>query len=111
MFMKISEQEFIDALDLLQKQFDWDSEFDHHMEKAFPGSHAPIYDNSYLWNASIKLLEIATGDQYGYIESWVFERNFGRNGGIEISWMEDGKKVEVELKNAQMLYSFLRDEF
>ena len=108
--MKITEQEFIDALDLLRKQADWDLEFMGHMEKAFSGSHAPIYDNSYLWNASIKLLEIATGDQYDYIEDWVYERDFGRNGGMELSWIEEGKKVSVELKDAQMLYRFLRDD-
>lgn len=107
--MKISEIEFVEAIDNLKQQSDFDHSFSVNMEKAFPGCYPPIYENGYLWKAVIKLLEIATNDKAETISWWVYETNFGEDTDKSISWEENGKEIIVYLRTAQELYNYLKE--
>lgn len=48
--MKISEMEFVEAIDNLKQQSDFDHSFSVNMEKAFPGCYPPIYEGKQLSN-------------------------------------------------------------
>lgn len=105
----ISKEEFIKAIEALKQQNAVDDNFHTHMEAAFPGSYAPIYENV-LWALSIHLLELAMEDRYEYVSWWVYETDFGKREDMtEITWTEDGQEKSVNLMTAEALYDFLVD--
>lgn len=106
--INISEEDFIEAINALKKQLDHDESFGKSMEDAFPGSYAPIYDNHYLWEATIRLLEIATNDTNNTIEWWIYETKFGTEPNMNIIEKRDGEDVSVSLSTAKELYNYLK---
>lgn len=105
----ITKEEFLKAIEALKQQNVIDDNFQTHMEAAFPGSFAPIYENS-LWALSIHLLELAMEDRYEYVSWWVYETDFGKREDMtEITWTEDGQEKTVNLMTAEALYDFLVD--
>jgi hypothetical protein len=70
-----------------------DDFFGESVENAFPGCHAPIYDNHYLWEAMIRLLEVATNDTSRIIEWWIYETKFGTEPKMNIIEKESVKKL------------------
>ena len=103
----IPREEFLKAIEVLKQQNAIDDNFQTHMEAAFPGSYAPIYENG-LWKLSIHLLELAMEDHYEYVSWWVYETDYGKREDMtEISWTEDGQEKSVNLTTAEALYDFL----
>lgn len=103
----IPKEEFLKAIEALKQQNAIDDNFQTHMEAAFPGSYAPIYENC-LWELSIHLLELAMEDRYEYVSWWVYETDYGKREDMtEISWTEDGQEKSVKLTTAEALYDFL----
>jgi len=108
--MYIPEEEFTKAIHAMKKQLDHDNSFGKSMEDAFPGCHAPIYDNHYLWEGMIKLLEIATNDVGKVIEWWIYEAKFGTDSNKDIVGKENGKEIVVTLSTAEDLYNYLKSK-
>lgn len=106
----IAKEEFIKAIGALKQQDAIDNNFQTHMEAAFPGSYAPIYENV-LWSLSIHLLELAMEDRYEYVSWWVYETDFGKRENMaEISWTENNQKKSVNLTTPAALYDFLAEK-
>lgn len=78
------------------------------MEKAFSDCHAPIYDNHYLWEAVIKLLEIAMNYTSQIIEWWIYEAKFGANSKMNIVENKNNKEIIITLFMAEELYNYLK---
>lgn len=106
----ISEEDFIEAINALKKQLEHDEFFGKSMEDAFPGSYAPIYDNHYLWEATIRLLEIAINDTGNTIEWWIYEKKFGTEANINIIEEKNGEEIVVALPTSKDLYNYLKDK-
>lgn len=106
----ISKEEFIKAIEALKQQNAVDDNFQLHMEAAFPGSYAPIYENV-LWALSIHLLELAMEDRYEYVNRWVYETDYGKREDMtEISWTEEGQEKSVNPTTPEALYDFLAEQ-
>ena len=103
----ITKAEFIKAIEALKQQDAIDDNFQTHMEAAFPGSYAPIYENC-LWSLSIHLLELAMEDRYEYIDWWVWETKFGKDNP-NVTWnSSDGEPEKVwVLDTPEALYDYL----
>ena len=103
----ITKAEFIKAIEALKQQDAIDDNFQIHMEAAFPGSYAPIYENC-LWSLSIHLLELAMEDRYEYIDWWVWETKFGKDNP-NVTWnSSDGEPEKVwVLDTPEALYDYL----
>jgi len=108
--MFISEKDFIEAIEGLKKQVEHDEHFGTSMEDAFPGCHAPIYDNHYVWETAIRLLEIATNDIDKTIEWWIYETKFGEETSLYIIEKKNGEDVKIQLLTASDLYKYLNKE-
>ena len=108
--MFISEKDFIEAIEGLKKQVEHDEHFGTSMEDAFPGCHAPIYDNHYVWETAIRLLEIATNDIDKTIEWWIYETKFGEETSLYIIEKKNGEDVKIQLLTANDLYEYLNKE-
>lgn len=106
--MYISEEEFVKAINAMREQLKHDDFFGESMENAFPGCHAPIYDNHYLWDAMIRLLEVVTNDTTKTIEWWIYEAKFGTNPNMNFSEKEGSKEIVVTLSTAKELYHYLK---
>lgn len=106
----ISKEEFIKAIKALKQQNAVDDNFQLHVEAAFPGIYAPIYENV-LWSLSIHLLELAMEDRYEYVNWWVYETDYGKREDMtEISWTEEGQENSVNLTTPEALYDFLTEQ-
>lgn len=103
----ITKEEFQKAIKALKQQNAVDDNFQTHMEAAFPGSYAPIYEN-HLWTLSVHLLELLMEDPYKYIDWWVWETNFGKEHP-NVTWTSpDGETEKVwVLDTPENLYDFL----
>ena len=108
--MFISEKDFIEAIEGLKKQVEHDEHFGTSMEDAFPGCHAPIYDNHYVWETALRLLEIATNDIDKTIEWWIYETKFGEETSSHIIEKKNGEDVKIQLLTASDLYKYLNKE-
>ena len=108
--MFISEKDFIEAIEGLKKQVEHDEHFGTSMEDAFPGCHAPIYDNHYVWETAIRLLEIATNDIDKTIVWWIYETKFGEDTSLYIIENKNGEDVKIQLLTASDLYEYLNKE-
>ena len=108
--MFISEKDFIEAIEGLKKQVEHDEHFGTSMEDAFPGCHAPIYDNHYVWETALRLLEIATNDIDKTIEWWIYETKFGEETSLYIIENKNGEDVKIQLLTASDLYEYLNKE-
>lgn len=106
----ISEEDFVVAIEALRKQLEHDEFFGESMENAFPGCHGPIYDNHYLWEALIKLLEIATDDTSKTVEWWIYDTKFGTDLNMGIIENKDGKEITITLPTAKDLYNYLKNK-
>lgn len=103
----ITKEEFQKAIEALRQQNAVDDNFQTHMEAAFPGSYAPIYENL-LWTLSVHLLELLMEDPYKYIGWWVWETHFGKEHP-NVTWTSpDGETEKVwVLDTPENLYDFL----
>lgn len=106
----ISEEEFVETINAMKKQLEHDDFFGKSMEKAFPGSYAPIYDNHYLWEGMIRLLEVATNDEDKIIEWWIYNAKFGEKPDMNIVEKRNSEEIIVTLSTVEELYNYLKNK-
>lgn len=103
----IIKEEFLKVIEVLKQQNTVDDNFQTHMEAAFPGSYAPIYENR-LWTLSVHMLELLMEDPYKYIDWWVWETHFGKEHP-NVTWTSPNGETEKVwvLDTPENLYDFL----
>lgn len=108
----ISRELFIEAIEAIQKQAEYDIEVSGHLGKAFPDAFTEnlIPKNHFLQNALLHILQVEMNDlqlcKYGqsWIEYFLWELNFGKEN-YRLKVTDHGK--EVKMSNAGELYDFL----
>lgn len=103
---------FIETIEAIQKQIEFDIEVSKHLSNAFPDAFRAnlLPKNDILSNALIKVLKVEMNDlevcQHGqsWIEYFLWELDFGREN-YRLKVTQDGK--EVKMSNASELYEFL----
>jgi hypothetical protein len=102
-----TKDEFVSALEALQKQYDHDQKCSDAMEVIFPNDFISGYDNHWLTDKLVELLEYEMNDWGRWINYFIYELDFGKKwkpGTIT----ENGK--DIPLRNAEELYDILRDD-
>lgn len=106
---------FIEAIEALEKQVEFDTEFSRHMGNAFPDAFREnlFPKNHFLQNAVIHVLQAEMNDielcEYGqtWIEYFLWELNFGKeNHRLKVT--VNGN--EIPMSNAAELYDFLSNQ-
>ena len=110
----MDKQLFIEAIDAIQQQCEFDIEVSKNLGKAFPDAFKAnlMPKNHYLQNALLKILQTEMND-LGNVEcgaSWIeyfcWELNFGQEN-YRLKVYTHGK--EVPMSNAAELYDFLNN--
>jgi hypothetical protein len=108
----MKKQLFVETIEAIQKQFEFDVEVSKHLGNAFPDAFQAnlLPKNDILMNALIKVLQVEMNDLevcehgQGWIEYFLWELDFGReNHRLKVT--QDGK--DVKMSNASELYEFL----
>jgi len=108
----MNKQEFIAAIEAIQKQYEHDIQFAEHLAKAFPDAFKAslMPKNEIVVDALIKVLQTEMNDtetcKYGqtWIYYFIWELDFGReNYRLEVT--ENGKNVPMS--NAGELWEYL----
>lgn len=97
---------FIETINEIEKQHRHDSECSEAFTVILPNDYVSYYDNHYLQNQLVKIIQIAMNDnhKHSWIEYYMWELDFGSNrktGKIELN----GKKFK--LQNASDLWDLL----
>jgi len=104
---------FIEAIEAIQKQVEYDNGVAEHLGKAFPDAFEAnlLPKNHFLQDALIHVLQVEMNDlclcKYGesWIEYFLWELNFGQeNYRLKVT-QKDGK--EIKMSTAGVLYDFL----
>jgi hypothetical protein len=98
---------FIESIEALEKQYRWDEECNQMLEKVFQDSSMLFYDNHYLSNHLLKILQVEFNDltAHSWIEYFCYERDFGKKKGSNKCVSEIGKYVKFS--TPENLYDFL----
>ena len=105
---------FIEAIDAIQQQCEYDIEVSKNLGKAFPEAFEAnlLPKNHFLQNALIHVLQVEMNDlqlcEYGqsWIEYFLWELNFGEEN-YQKKVTKNGK--EIKMSNAAELYDFLNN--
>ena len=105
---------FIEAIEAIQKQVQFDIEVSKHLGKAFPDAFEAnlLPKNHFLQNALIHVLQVEMNDlqlcEHGqsWIEYFLWELNFGEEN-YRKKVTKNGQ--EVPMSNAAELYDFLNN--
>lgn len=97
---------FIETINEIQKQHDNDRKCSEAFKVILPNDHTSNYDNHWLQNQLIKVLQIAMNDNHenSWIEYYLWELDFGRK------WKEGSIKVNsknFKLQNVHDLWDIL----
>jgi hypothetical protein len=98
---------FIESIEALEKQYKWDEECNQMLEKVFQDSSMLFYDNHYLSNQLLKILQVEFNDEnaLSWIEYFCYERDFGKKKGSDKS-VQVGNRY-VKFSTPENLYDFL----
>lgn len=103
---------FIEAIEAIKKQVQFDVSVSEHLANAFPNAFSAnlMPYNSFLQNALIHILQVEMADlklsEYGqtWIEYFLWELDFGeKNDRLKVT--KNGK--EIKMSTAAELYDFL----
>lgn len=97
---------FIKAINEIEKQYNHDRKCSDAFKVILPNDYTSNYDNHWLQNQLVEILQIAMNDNHkeSLIEYFMWELDFGRN------WKEDSIKIDgknVKLQNANDLWDLL----
>jgi hypothetical protein len=97
---------FIKAIHEIEKQYNHDRKCSDAFKVLLPNDYTSNYDNHWLQNQLIEILQIAMNDNHkdSWIEYWIWEKNFGKDlkdGDVTVN----GKQVNI--KTAENLFDFL----
>lgn len=105
----INKDLFIETIEAIDKQDDWDIMNAERLGDVYENSFSAnlIYNNSYLQNALIKILQVEFKDEHAnsWIEYYMWELKFGRNYTDGCVTRKD--KSFVNLSDAGNLYEWL----
>lgn len=102
----MTKQLFIETIEALRLQSEHDSKCSDAFSVLLPDSHGGFYDNHWLTNQLIKLLQVEYNDDHkdSWIEYYIYELEFG-------SKYHDGcvtdNGTNIDLSDAGKLYEYL----
>lgn len=101
---------FIETIEALRKQYEHDEKCSEAFRVILPNDHISNYDNHWLTNQLIKLLQIPFNDDHkdSWIEYYINEINFGKLYYEGCARYKNGSNID--LSDAGKLYDFLMSE-
>ncbi|MDY3328170.1 hypothetical protein PG299_10130 [Riemerella anatipestifer] len=102
----MQKQTFIEAIEAIKKQYEYDKEVAENLSKAFPNAFKAnlLPQNHFLSNILMKILKEEMNDSEDYIEWFCWETDFGNN---PLYILHEDKKIY--LKTPEELYDFLKN--
>jgi hypothetical protein len=101
---------FIEAIDAIQKQIEFDIEVSGHLGKVFPDAYEAnlLPRNHFLQDALIHVLQVEMNDHHSqsWIEYFLWELNFGQEN-YRLKVTQNDK--EIKMSTAAELYDFLNN--
>lgn len=107
---KIEKKHFIELIEALGKQADHDARCNEAFAVILPNDLSPTgYDNHYLTNAIMKVLQEATGDTnaHSWIEYYCYDLDFGRKYKDGCATDKDG--LSIPLNTPEDLWNLVND--
>jgi hypothetical protein len=100
----MTRENFIEIIDAIKTQWDYDIEFAKNMTVCFPDSWSAnlMYNNQPLFTACIKALAVVMNCDVDTLDWWMYEHDFGSN---DLRMYEND--VEIDLSDAGKLYDYL----
>ncbi len=107
--MNISRDRFINSIEGVKAQMEYDSQQAHKLGEAFPSAFTAnlLYDNSVLKNGYLSLLRSLTNDVDEWIDWFIYENDFGQDK--KLCHNPDG--TGFYLNDAGELYDFLEQGY
>ncbi|MCU7583628.1 hypothetical protein [Riemerella anatipestifer] len=102
----MQKQTFIEAIEAIKKQYEYDKEVAENLSKAFPNAFKAnlLPQNHFLSNILMKILQEEMNDKYDYIKWFCWETDFGNK---PLCILHEDK--EMYLKTPEELYDFLKN--
>lgn len=103
--MTITREQFIEKMQVL---LDWDKEkekLQNVVELLCPSSYTMVEFGSTFTAEYIKLLSMMVGDEGDWIDWYIYENDFGKNGDKLACFCND---VEYQITDAGKLYDFMK---
>lgn len=79
MTITISKELFIESINEIEKQLIHDRNCNKAFQTILPNDYVSGYDNNLILNQLIKLLKSSVGDEYGWIDYFIYDLDFGRD--------------------------------
>ncbi|OQY76055.1 MAG: hypothetical protein B6D44_00230 [Ignavibacteriales bacterium UTCHB2] len=100
---------FIESIEAIKKQYEHDVNCSQIMGKIYPNAFEAnlMYENHYIMNQLIKVLQVAFNDdhEYSMIEYFLWELDFGKKNDTLSAYRAD--KSKIDLSDAGKLYDYL----
>ena len=110
--IKITRQHFIEIIEAIKKQYDYDIMCAGYASKLYPDAFEAnlIYNNSHLSNALFKFVQMAFNDNHkeSLIEYYCWELDFGKEYVKGCVKTQDG--TIIVLSDAGKLYDYLNED-
>lgn len=106
--MNISKELFIESIEALRSQFDHDRKCSEAFRVILPTDYVSNYDNHWLINQLVKILQLAMNDSHAHswIEYFLFELDFGAKQSKDFCARDkDGNMIDLSTPKA--LWYFL----
>jgi hypothetical protein len=100
---------FVETIEALQKQYEHDAECSKAFKTILPNDYTSSYDNHWLTNQLVKLLQIAMNDENedSWIEYYLWELDFGKKYKDGCASYKDGRIIDIS--TPEKLYDFLKE--
>ena len=101
---------FMECMDAIEKQYEHDRKCSDAFQIILPQDFITSYDNHWLANQLVKLMQVALNDdhEHSWIEYFIWEINFGKDYTKWCAKRKDGSNID--LSSAAKLWDFLNEE-
>lgn len=96
---------FIESIKAIQNQFKIDRKCNDAFKIILPNDYTSGYDNSFLLNQLIKILEIEFYDEGNWIDYWIYELEFGEK--YIDGCITDKNDDIIRMETVEELYEYL----
>lgn len=107
----ISKELFVETIEKIKQQYNHDLQCAEKLKDVFPNAFIAnlMYENHYIMNQLVKLLQVAFNDEteYSMIEYFLWELDFGKKNNELSAYRAD--KSKIDLSNAGKLYDYLTE--
>jgi hypothetical protein len=107
----LSRELFIETIEAIKKQYEHDISCSQIISKVYSNGFEAnlMYDNHYIMNQLVKLLQVAFNDEteYSMIEYFLWELDFGKKNNKLSAYRAD--KTKIDLSDAGKLYDYLTE--